>query len=150
MELDIAVSAAAKSDLPSILQIELESQPEPWTQKSFLEELDRGSLFVATDACRDIAGYICFWSVSDEIQILNVAVRARMRRRGIARSLVAFAIAAGRRRGAKIAVLEVRKSNLGARRLYESLGFKITGERPGYYADRSESAILMERLIEAQ
>ncbi|MGC9195665.1 MAG: ribosomal protein S18-alanine N-acetyltransferase [Syntrophobacteraceae bacterium] len=150
MEHDIAVSASVKFDLPSILQIEQDSQPEPWTQKSFLEEIGRGSLFVARDAFRDVAGYICFWSVSDEIQILNVAVRAQMRRRGIAGKLVAFALRAGRLSRAKIAVLEVRKGNLGARRLYESLGFKITGERPGYYGKRSESAILMERLIETE
>jgi ribosomal-protein-alanine N-acetyltransferase len=150
LEFDFAVWASAKSDLPSILQIEQESQPEPWTQKSFLDEIGRGSLFVAKDTCGDIAGYICFWSVSDEIQILNIAVRARWRRRGIARELVAFALRAGRQSRAKIALLEVRAGNLGARRLYESLGFKRTGERPGYYGERSESAILMERLIETE
>ncbi len=147
---DIIVSNPAESDLPLILEIEFESQPEPWTKNSFAEELARGSLFVArTDASAPtrslaIAGYICFWPVSDEIQILNLAVSPAMRRKGIARELLSFAIATGRDRHAATASLEVRQSNLAARRLYESLGFRTVAERPGYYGTRSESAILME------
>jgi ribosomal-protein-alanine N-acetyltransferase len=153
LDLDITVSVPAESDIASILEIELDSQPEPWTEKSFLEEIERASLFVAraavadSSACAfsgDIVGYICFWSVGDEVQILNVAVRKPMRRQGIARKLIEFAIRTGRNRRARIATLEVRESNMAARRLYESLGFRITGERPGYYGMQNESAILME------
>ncbi len=47
MDLDITVCVPTESDLPSILEIEQDSQPEPWGQNSFLEEIGRASLFVA-------------------------------------------------------------------------------------------------------
>ena len=41
--------------------------------------------------------------------------------------------------------LEVRESNLSARRLYERLGFYTDGLRKGYYTDPDEDAVLMSR-----
>ena len=154
MDFEISVSPPAKSDIPSILEIEYDSQPEPWTEKAFLEEINRAnsSLLVARLPAGDpvgapspeVAGYICFWSVAGEIQILNLAVRKALRRRGIARKLIELAIRTGREQHAGLLTLEVRKSNSAARKLYESLGFRVTGERPDYYGVRKEPAILME------
>jgi [ribosomal protein S18]-alanine N-acetyltransferase len=39
-------------------------------------------------------------------------------------------------------LLEVRKSNLAARGLYEKQGFREVGRRRTYYADPEEDAIL--------
>jgi len=99
---------------------------------------------------RNIAGYICFWWVEGEIQILNIAVSSKYRRKGIARKLMELAISKGREKRAAFISLEVRESNLAARMLYETLGFRITGRRPNYYGVvtesgvKKESAILME------
>ena len=154
MDFEITVSPLAKSDIPSILEIEYDSQPEPWTEKAFLEEINRAnsSLLVARlpagevvgAPCPEVAGYICFWSVAGEIQILNIAVRKTLRRRGIARKLIELAIRTGCEQNAGFVTLDVRKSNFAARKLYESLGFRVTGERPNYYEVQKESAILME------
>ena len=46
-------------------------------------------------------------------------------------------------RGVERMTLEVRPSNLPARRLYERLGFVEIGIRKGYYQDNNEDAILM-------
>jgi len=154
LDFKIIVSPLAKSDIPSILEIEYDSQPEPWTEKAFLEEIDRdnSSLLVARvitgestgGYSSEIAGYICFWAVADEIQILNLAVRQSLRRRGIAKRLIELAIRSGREQHAKAVTLEVRKSNVTARKLYESFGFEVIGERPDYYGVKKESAILMK------
>ena len=154
MDFEITVSPLAKSDIPSILEIEYDSQPEPWTEKAFLEEINRtnSNLLVARLPAGDsvgapppeVAGYICFWSVADEIQILNIAVRKTLRRRGIARKLIELAIRTGWEHHAGLVTLEVRKSNLSARKLYESFGFRVTGERPDYYEVQKESAIIMQ------
>jgi ribosomal-protein-alanine N-acetyltransferase len=45
-------------------------------------------------------------------------------------------------------LLEVRKSNEPARRLYEAAGFSVSGERVAYYAD-GEDAVLMRLDLEA-
>jgi ribosomal-protein-alanine N-acetyltransferase len=46
-------------------------------------------------------------------------------------------------RGAREATLEVRLSNLPARRLYEKYGFRPVGLRPRYYSDDQEDALIM-------
>ena len=53
-----------------------------------------------------------------------------------------------RSRRAREATLEVRLSNLAARRLYEKYGFRPAGIRRRYYSDNNEDAIIMwtERL----
>ena len=163
---EITISPLLESDIPTVLEIEYDSQPEPWNEKAFIEETNRANskLLVArvstgascdalshagqlSEQARDseiVAGYICFWSIEDEIQILNLAVRKSLRRRGIARKLIELAIQTGSNRHARFVTLEVRKSNLAARKLYESLGFTVVGERPDYYGVQKESAILME------
>ena len=154
MDFEITVSPLAKSDIPSILAIEYDSQPEPWTEKAFLEEINRinSNVLVARlhagnsvgEPPPEVAGYICFWSVAGEIQILNIAVRKSLRRRGIARKLIELAIRTGWEQHARVVTLEVRKSNLSALKLYESFGFRVTGERPDYYEVQKESAIIMK------
>lgn len=47
------------------------------------------------------------------------------------------------KRGIRYATLEVRRSNMGAIRLYEKLGFRSVGIRRGYYSDTGEDAIVM-------
>lgn len=74
-----------------------------------------------------------------EREILNVAVAASHRRRGIARSLVKEEFAAFRGTW----FLEVRESNTAAIQLYKSLGFQPTGRRQDYYNDPGEAAIVM-------
>ena len=46
-------------------------------------------------------------------------------------------------RSAHEATLEVRLSNLPARRLYEKYGFRPVGLRPNYYSDDREDALIM-------
>ena len=92
----------------------------------------------------DVIGFVCFWSVAGEVQILDIAVRRDLRRSGIGRELIESAIRAGRRENAVRVTLEVRESNVAARKLYESLGFIVVGCRPNYYAVTNEPAILME------
>ncbi|HTN53280.1 MAG TPA: GNAT family N-acetyltransferase, partial [Anaeromyxobacter sp.] len=62
---------------------------------------------------------------------------------GVGRALMDEVAEAGRRRGAALATLEVRRSNLPAIALYESLGYRHVGVRPNYYADEGEDALVM-------
>ena len=54
-------------------------------------------------------------------------------------------LAEGRRLGARRATLEVRASNVGARRLYERLGFYMAGTRRNYYTSPVEDALILWR-----
>lgn len=91
-----------------------------------------------------VLGVMVAWLVARELQIMDIAVHPTSRRLGIAKSLMleAFQQTSG---GWDQAVLEVRKSNSPAIKLYECMGFKVVGERPKYYKD-GETALIMVKL----
>jgi len=145
----LRITELLASDIPAVVAIEQHSNLEPWTQESFLEELLRPHSFLQVARVREgfgevVAGFICFWLVADEIQILNVAVHEGYRRRGIGRALLLDGLHSGSQKKARKAVLEVRSSNGAAQGLYTSLGFQAVGQRPDYYGGVKEPAILME------
>jgi len=51
------------------------------------------------------------------------------------------------RRGGREVFLEVRVSNLAARRLYEAAGFRVVGVRPRYYRRPVEDALVLRRAL---
>ncbi len=90
-----------------------------------------------------MVGFIVFWLVHDEVHVLNVVTAREARRRGVGRALMEEAADAGRKRGAVLATLEVRRSNEAALALYRTLGYRQVGVRPKYYAEEGEDAIVM-------
>lgn len=90
-----------------------------------------------------VIGFLAARVVSDEMEILNVAVDPDVRGRGAGSALLAAAIEYGRRSGSRRAFLEVRESNRRAQRFYERHGFLACGRRPRYYNHPEEDALLM-------
>jgi ribosomal-protein-alanine N-acetyltransferase len=133
------------SDIDEVLQIERASCPSPWSRNSFISEIrdnEDAHYFVAKSQGR-IAGYLGSWFILDEAHITTVAVSPDFRRRGVATSLFNFIFAVGEANGITAFTLEVRKSNIGAQRLYSQLGFVFVGIRRGYYQDNNEDAHIM-------
>ena len=132
------------ADLDAVMAIEKASFAYPWSPRFFLQELqvDCARSLLAEVNGR-IVGYILFWLLADEIDIHNVAVHSEFRRRGIGRLLIEQVVLEARRRGSTRVTLEVRRSNLAAQKLYESIGFIPTGVRKGYYSDDGEDALAM-------
>jgi len=94
-----------------------------------------------------VIGYVVFWVVHDEVHVLNVATALAARRRGIGRALMEAAEGEGRRRGARLATLEVRRSNAAAIALYRTMEYRQVGIRPNYYAEENEDAIVMVKTL---
>jgi len=90
-----------------------------------------------------IAGFLVSRPIADkEREILNIAIHPDFRRLHIATELLRAELS----RWPGIHFLEVRQSNLAARRLYEGLGFQAVGERPAYYDNPPETGIVMRIL----
>lgn len=142
---------AQREDLDRLVAIEQASFTAPWTRKMLEAELQNPFSRLLTARLMpdgrtgEIVGYLCLWIVFEELRLMNLAVEAGSRRRGIAKALVLHALSLARDRGAERAVLEVRASNEAARRLYEGLGFRQVAVRARYYADPIEDAVLMQR-----
>ncbi|MFO0613072.1 MAG: ribosomal protein S18-alanine N-acetyltransferase [Polyangiaceae bacterium] len=88
-------------------------------------------------------GFLVSWHVADELHVLSVAVVESARRRGIGRALMEAALDYSRANAVRLVLLEVRRTNRAAIRLYRSLSFSAMGVRPKYYADTGEDAVEM-------
>ena len=118
---------------------------DAWSEALVADELPRADrVWWAAYEGEALAGYAGGWIVDGQVQILKVGVDPAMRRRGIARELLAHVAADARDLGASRCSLEVRAGNVGAQELYAALGFRSLGVRPRYYSD-GEDAVIMER-----
>ena len=117
---------------------------DAWSEALVADELPRADrVWWAAYEGEALAGYAGGWIVDGQVQILKVGVDPAMRRRGIARELLAHVAADARDLGASRCSLEVRAGNVGAQELYAALGFRSLGVRPRYYSD-GEDAVIME------
>src|SRR5262245_55105963 len=92
--------------------------------------------------------FLLAWLVVDELHVLSVATLPLFRRQGMARALLAHAIGFARDQKVRTVLLEVRRSNATAIRLYRGFGFSATALRPRYYADNFEDAVEMSLVLD--
>ncbi|HEX3037025.1 MAG TPA: ribosomal protein S18-alanine N-acetyltransferase [Thermodesulfobacteriota bacterium] len=131
-------------DLDDVMKIEEACFPTPWPRQIFEMELESTRSHMRVARVGGVtAGYIVAWMVYDEIHILNIAVHPDFRRMGLGEALLRDCLDHFFTKGAKHAILEVRRGNLSAQKLYEKLGFKAIGVRRKYYSDTGEDAIVM-------
>jgi len=90
-----------------------------------------------------IAGYVSVWFQGEEAHITEIAVREKLRGRGIGELLLIGSVKAAHQYGSKVMTLEARVSNFIAQRLYEKYDFKQVGLRKGYYSDNREDAVIL-------
>jgi len=130
--------------LPTIMSIELEAYPEPWTENMFRQELaNESSEFFVMFFEGLLVGYGGFWRVLDEAHITSVTIAFGYRSRGFGRNFVEYILRTANALGLAKATLEVRESNRHAYDLYESMGFTVIGRRKGYYRKTNEDALVM-------
>lgn len=142
---DAQPEAMTDADLEDVLAIERVSFPTPWTRDNFEFEI-RSNPFARNFVVRREGGlvaYACVWIVGDELKINNIVVQPSRRGEGVGSGLLRHLLEGGRAEGCVEAELEVRPSNLHARRMYERHGFHEVRRRKGYYQDTLEDAIVM-------
>ena len=90
-----------------------------------------------------LVGFAGFWIMLDEAHIIAIAVRQPYRKQRIGEGLLLSVIEIASKLQTRVLTLEVRESNDAARRLYLKYGFRVVGQRPRYYSDNQEDAVLM-------
>ena len=145
---------AVLSDVPALAALEAACFTHPWTPAQVHEEVARvppdmvlvlEGPAAPAGAPAGIRAYCSYRLVVDEMHVMNVAVDPGYRRQGLARRLLAFAMARAARAGARRALLELRAGNREALALYESLGVRSLGVRRAYYAEPTEDALVLAR-----
>ena len=125
-------------DLPTCADIHEESFSPAWTAGTIASLLNspgmRGLVALRTGKKkRQVHGFILYRVVADEAEVITIATARRARRRGAAKELMLAAIRDCLTDRVQKIALEVDESNLAARMLYASIGFRKAGERKGYY-----------------
>lgn len=128
-----------------MVTIERAAFTDPWSRKAFLDLLAQPQIRAfAVDAPNGVlAGYALASLVTDQGEILNLAVDPGSRRRGLGHRLLAAVLDMFRREGAGAVYLEVRQSNAAALHLYQRAGFRPVSTRRAYYRKPTENALTM-------
>ncbi len=133
---------ATPADIDRIAELEVECFADPWSRWALAWHY--GDLFVVAESGGGVAGYVIARHAGDEGEILNLAVDPACRRQGVASRLFEEARRRMTAAGVQRVFLEVRESNLAARRFYAGHGFREVGRRRGYYRDPTEDAVCCE------
>lgn len=105
-------------------------------------------LVAADEESGEVAGYVVTLAVMDESEVLNIAVDTPYRGASIGGMLLDHALAAAEGAGSESTFLEVRESNVAARRLYERRGFEEISRRVRYYRSPVEDALVLRRAVQ--
>ncbi len=144
-ELSVVVGPMELADVASVEAIERASFSAPWPPNAYRTELQTNRLahYLVIRVGPEIVGYAGLWLMVDEAHVTTFAIHPDWRRRRLGERLLMALLDIALERRASEATLEVRLSNLPARRLYEKFGFRPVGIRPRYYTDNNEDALIM-------
>jgi [ribosomal protein S18]-alanine N-acetyltransferase len=148
----LPIRPAITADVSSMLAIERASPTAGHFSEAQYRELIEQGLQAETEGQQrlalvieedcEVSGFVVGRMLNNEWEIENVVVTAASRKRGLGLALVNELVRIARENGAVKIYLEVRESNVAARRLYGSCKFAEDGRRKNYYRDPVEDAIL--------
>ena len=132
--------------VPTILDIERHGYRYPWSEAIIRDCFKSGTgVWGVENASGELIAYAFFSMAVGEAHVLNLCVDPTVQGQGVGRYLMQHLITLARAALCTIVLLEVRRSNTAARRLYAGLGFAHLGTRKGYYpaAEGREDALVL-------
>jgi ribosomal-protein-alanine acetyltransferase len=140
------IRRATQADIPAMMALERRAATAAhWSAEqyrtAFSSEAPSRVVLIIEDET-GVRGFIVGRVLDKEWEIENIAVAGPARRRGLGTRLLGEFLDLARSGGAQSVFLEVRESNLAARRLYEKWAFVERGRRKLYYREPEEDAIV--------
>ena len=137
------------NDLNTMVEIELENFSSPWDFKTLYYEviINENSTFFGMFIDDELVGYIGYWFINDNIDIINIAVRDKFKRQGIATKLFDSLLIYTKHLSPKTITLEVNVNNTKAINLYKKLGFTSLRRIKNYYHQTNEDAYMMQKEV---
>jgi ribosomal-protein-alanine N-acetyltransferase len=141
----VRISPFRRRHLRSVVRIEEEAYPRPWSATLFLSELAQRSSrrYTVGTIGPIVVGYVGLMIVEDDGHITTLTVDPGWHHRGIGTVLLLDVARAATGLGVRHLTLEVRVGNDPAQALYRRFGFAPVGIRKNYYAETGEDAIIM-------
>jgi ribosomal-protein-alanine N-acetyltransferase len=136
-------------NVDEVVAIEKQSFSDPWSEESFLVELDLPFSWVWVAKIKNrLTGYCCCWEIEGELQIANLAVHPEFRNQGIGKKILQEILNRACQRKVKKVTLEVRESNQAALKLYRGFDFSEVGRRKKYYRKPTEDGLILAKILE--
>lgn len=136
-------------DAAAIAEMERQTFLDAWSEKSILETIEQQqSVCLMAEKAGRLAGYVLSYVVAGEGEIARIAVDKDRRHQGIGQFLMKSLKNEYKKKQVEKILLDVRKSNKPARSFYEKEGFQVDGERPDFYTEPKENAVLMSFFME--
>ncbi len=143
------------SDIEQIAKQEREIFTDYWSESSLRESFRQPHVLMLVvvselraEDVEEICAYLILYVSGDEMEVANLAVSPKHRRKGLANMLLEEGFQRTQQVGVRRAFLEVREGNNPARFLYQGLGFVEIGMRKNYYDQPVEHAIIMEKKLD--
>ena len=139
----------SETDIEVSRDIEINSNPVPWTEKNFLDCLRKEYYCLIQEFDNEVSGFAIQTISLDESHLLNIGIREEFRNKGLGQDLLDQIVHASKSMGSKKIFLEVRVSNEPAIELYSKSGFKRVSIRKSYYRlpDGREDALVMAKKL---
>jgi len=142
---EVLIRPMRGADVGEVVAIERAAYQFPWSEGIFRDCLRVGYICRVVSVDRQVMGYGVMSVGAGEAHVLNLCVADGFRCRGAGKKLLLCLLERAHAAGMAEAFLEVRPSNTGAIRLYQSIGFEQVGTRRGYYQavnGREDAAVL--------
>ena len=140
---NILIRKARPGDIDAVYYIKKEQFSNPWKKQFFYDELDHDIAFfyVAEDTTsKEIIGYIIFWIIRETLELHDIAVIEKYKKKGAGSQMMEFMLETAGARQVEEMFLEVRQSNTAAIAFYEKYHFKKIDMRKDYYTEPVEDA----------
>ena len=143
--LTVEIVPMLRRHVRSVLRIEEQVYPRPWSQNLFHSELAMPSsrIYLVARIGRKLVGYGGTMLVGEDGHITTLAVHPEWHRSQVGTRLMVALTRAALARDARNLTLEVRVANDAAQGLYRRFGFAPVGVRKGYYQETGEDALVM-------
>lgn len=143
-EVRVHIRWMIRRDMPEVLAIEDESFESPWPEEDFIRCLrQRNCIGMVAEHEDRVVGFMIHELHAARLHVLNFAVAADCRRRGVGSQMVAKMVAKLSGQGRSTILLEVRESNLAAQLFFRQNGFRAVSVLRGYYQDTPEDAYVL-------
>lgn len=140
---NITIKKADQSFVENIAELEKLCFYPPWSPAQIDSEINKESAIFLVCICDgEFSGYVSGDDIAGELYIGNIAVKKEYQGKGIGYSLMQEIIKQAKNQNCSLLTLEVRKSNLPARKLYEKCGMELVGERKNFYSHPTEAACI--------
>jgi ribosomal-protein-alanine N-acetyltransferase len=133
-----------EADLDAVHAIENRVYSQPWTVNLFRGELNQPDkrIYLVAKVGDRVIGYGGIMFIDSEAHLTTIAVDTAFQGKGVGSMITLRLVELAILKRVHWLTLEARASNTAAIGLYEKFGFKKIGERPGYYADGENAAIM--------